>query len=257
MRGKWRVAAVLAAAILGFLPRGSFADGADGAPDGKVDLQRAAPREASGLSLAFGRAADWVGRFDLGLPNLDSWTPQLDQALTPVTQGLGKLPDAFAAHIATREEIAAWLGDLAGAPARTVDSMWIAPNGNYDQTWALGHAPASPSMAVNGAALPDLRLPGAFGGDLNTGRALSEQGLVGHNIEFALPLGSAGWTPRLSGSYFWWGAQQFMPDVHGTRVGMKLNPTPYLEFEGGRVQETDRASGAFLSARLSIPLGNF
>ncbi len=120
-----------------------------------------------------------------------------------------------------------------------------------DATWALGHPQASSAnTGVGGAASLG---SGAIDVAHHVGSFLAEQAFAGHDVGVALILPTMPWL-ELSGAHYWWGSQDFTPEVRGNRMSLKLNPLPFVELEGGRLQDSVRSSSGFFSARLSIPL---
>jgi hypothetical protein len=117
----------------------------------------------------------------------------------------------------------------------------------------LGHA--SPSFGAATAGQPSSGFVAMNGGEGlgRSGRGVAEQALAGHELNVGIPVPALPWA-QLAGGRFWWGTAGLMPEVRGTRVGLKLAPLPLVEVEGGRMQDNVRGPGAYVSARLRIPL---
>lgn len=147
-----------------------------------------------------------------------------------------------------------------GLPSRGADAVLRALGGlafgggsGRDTTLALGRP--SPSLGVATAGQPSTALVGTNGSEPlgRTGRSVTEQALAGHEVAMGIPVPALPWA-QLSAGRYWWGTADLMPEVHGTRAGLKLAPLPFVEVEGGRMEDNARGAGAYVSARLRIPL---
>jgi hypothetical protein len=220
----------------------------DGLTGFTVHLKPMVFEERSGVAKAVDRAAAWVHGLELGWSGLDGLAAKLALPKAPSVEtlktSLAALPSGFdSATPATMFNAGAW-------NAMHSLSQATMNNSRYDGTWVLHPQPSAGYLSATGSGGVIVTRPTDT--DSPIGRALAEQSLAGHNIEVGLPLSP--WV-SVAGARYWWGAQDMMPEVHGSRVGLKLTPAPYVEVEAGRMQDSERSNGAFVSARLSIPLG--
>ncbi len=122
-----------------------------------------------------------------------------------------------------------------------------------DPTAMVGHAHPSLNVATAGQSAASASLSGSDTQSPLSGRGVAEQALAGHQLSIALPVPTLPWA-QLSAGRYWWGSQAFAPEVRGTRAGLKLTPLPFVEVEAGHTQDNAHGSGAYIGARLRLPL---
>lgn len=203
-------------------------------------------QEKSGIAKAVDRAAKWVHGLELGWNGLGGGASRLVLPKLPsggdAVSSLVSLPDKIDTDApATSFNAGAW---------RAIQSLSRASMSAYDGSWTMH---PQPSMGfVSGSGTTGVLITGTTDSDSPIGRAMAEQSLAARDIEVGVPLSP--WL-AVAGSRYWWGAQDVTQEVRGSRVGLKLTPAPFFEIEGGRMQDSERNNGTFLSARLNIPLG--
>jgi hypothetical protein len=206
-----------------------------------------------GSAEAAGRVIRWTDKLAL-----DDTASALRSSLGLASPPPGRhAAGPLAAFPAAAGSTAAGLRDLPSRGTATVlralGGLSLMVDAGRDVASTLGHA--SPSLGLATAGQPSLGLSGSSDSTsaARTGRSVTEQSLVGHEINVAVPVPAIPWA-QLSAGRYWWGAADLMPEVRGARTGLKLTPLPLVEVEGGRMQDNARGAGAYLSARLRIPL---
>lgn len=202
--------------------------------------------DKSGIAKVVDRATKWVHGLELGWSGLGGGASRLVMLKVPnsddPTSSLAGPSDRIDTDTpATMFNAGAW---------RAIQSVSRATLSTYDGSWTMH---PQPSMGfVSGSGTTGVVIKGATDSDSPIGRAMAEQSLAARDIEVGVPLSP--WL-AVAGSRYWWGAQDITQEVRGSRVGLKLTPTPFFEIEGGRMQDSERNNGTFVSARLNIPLG--
>jgi hypothetical protein len=215
-------------------------------PFGEQSEAQAPGEDSSAIAKVVDRAASWWRALDLGLHGGESTGSRLATPQSPAGDGgTGSSIMSLARPVdadlpATMFNAGAW---------RAWQSMSQTTLSASDGNWMMHPLPSTSFVTASGTT-PTLSRP--LDADSTIGRAMSEQTLAGHDIEVGLPLSQ--WM-AISGSHYWFGAQDVTQEVRGNRVGLKLTPTPYVAIEGGRMQDSERNNGTFVSARLSIPFG--
>jgi hypothetical protein len=238
----------------------AFAEGA-APPDGKsISAFILGLRQSitdGGLSHAVGAAANWMNKVEIGLGTSGDLRPGL--GLLALETNARMVPVNPAA--ASRDHAAAAEDEYAGPDSSpreqhrlslaTLSQAAVATN---DRSWALGHAQANLGVEMSATALdPVSYLTDATTRGPVVGSALAEHSLSGHDIEFGLPVPYLDGA-RIAAAHYWWGDGVFTPLVEGTRVSLKMQVMPHLQFEGGGTQDPVHGNAGFFGIRYSVPL---
>jgi hypothetical protein len=203
---------------------------------------------AGGGVSAMGSAAHWMDKLEIGIGTGGDMRPGM--GLVALESGTRLVPvnPAAAKHAAASDENF----DGSGASPRSqhplsLASLSEATLSSADNGWELGHA------QTNFGADPETDLASGVTRGPVVGSALAEHSLSGHDVEFGLPL------PYLDGVHiaaarYWWGDGVFTPAVQGTRVSMKMNLMPNVQFEGGASQDAVHGQSEFVGLRYSMAL---
>jgi len=210
-----------------------------------------------GLSHAVGAAANWMNKIEIGLgtsrdlrPGLGLLALETDSRMVPVN------PAA-----ASRDHVAATADAYAGPEASprgqrrlslaTLSQETVATS---ERSWSLNHAQANLGAETSITALDPVSYltDGTTRGPV-VGGALAEHSLSGHDIEFGLPVPYLDGA-RIAAAHYWWGDGVFTPLVEGTRVSLKMEVMPHLQFETGATQDPVHGNAGFFGMRYSVPL---
>lgn len=204
----------------------------------------------TGFANAVDRAAGWVHGLEFGRYEPEALAPRSVLLRGTDNSGVAAANAAPTVTLLARNDDDASTSAVNMGAWRAFYNLSQATTSPYDGTWVLHPQPSAGLMS--GVSTTGIFVTRPVDTASPIGRAVAEQSFAGHDIEIGVPLSP--WM-RVSGSRYWWGAQDFTPEVHGNRVGLTLTPVPFIEIEGGRMQDTERANGTFVSARLSIPFG--
>jgi hypothetical protein len=202
-----------------------------------------------GGASAVGAAVHWMNNLEIGIGTGSDMRPGLGLLALETGSRLVPVNPEAANRAASTEDF-----DGPGASPRsqhplslaTLSEATISSAGNG---WETGHTQA------NFAADPESDLISGVTRGPVVGSALAEHSLSGHDVEFGLPL------PYLDGVHiaaarYWWGDGVFSPSVQGTRVSLKMNLMPNVQFEGGATQDAVHGQGEFVGLRYSVALDN-
>lgn len=252
-------AAALAGALLGAVTP-AFADNAQ-QPEGKsitafiLGLRQTITD--GGLSHAVGAAANWVNKVEIGLgasrdlrPGLGLLALETNSRMIPLSPAAANRDRAAAAE---DEQAGPGASPRSQRPLSLADLSREAVATN-DRSWSLGHAQANLGAETSVTALD----PVSYFADGTTrgpvvGGALAEHSLAGHDIEFGLPVPYLDGA-RIAAAHYWWGDGVFTPLVEGTRVSLKMEVMPHLQFESGATQDPVHGNAGFFGVRYSVPL---
>ncbi len=194
----------------------------------------------NGVAHALTRASEWLKELDLSWADGgNKGTPRgFDAALDPT----GQPPSAARPSLAFGPY--QQIRNMSWGPAR------LGANASSDGIWALGHVQPMLSNELAGSATA----PGTTADpDGYRGTAEAERALASHDVEVGLQVPFLPWSAEVAADRYWWGARDFVPQVSGTRVSLKLAPAPNVELEGGRTED-ERGMAGFVGLRYRIPL---
>jgi len=202
---------------------------------------------AGGGVSAMGAAAHWVNQLEIGVGTGNDMRPGMGLLALETGSRLVPVNPAAANRAASSEDF-----DGPGASSRSqhplsLASLSEATLSSAGNDWELGHT------QTNFGADPESDLMSGVTRGPVVGSALAEHSLSSHDVEFGLPL------PYLDGVHiaaarYWWGDGVFTPSVQGTRVSLKMNLMPNVQFEGGATQDAVHGQGEFVGLRYSVPL---
>lgn len=224
--------------------------GHDGLTGFIVRLKPIVFAEGAGFAKAIDRAAGWVHGLGSAWSGPEGLAPRWALLRGPDNGGAAASVGAPAVNLLTKIDYDTSASVFNTDAWRAIQGLSMATMTPYGGTWVLHPAPNA--GLLSGASTAGIVAARPTGVANPIGSAIAEQSLASHDIEFGVPLSP--WM-KVSGSRYWWGSQDFVPEVRGNRVGLTLTPMPFVEIEGGRTQDTERANGSFISARLSIPFG--
>jgi hypothetical protein len=210
-----------------------------------------------GLSHAVGVAANWMNRMEIGVGTSRDLRPGLGLLALETNSRMVPLNPAAA----NRDHAAASENDDAesdssprGQRRLSLAALSQEAVATSERSWALGHAQANLGAEMSATALdPVSYLTNATTRGPVVGSALAEHSLSGHDIEFGLPVPYLDGA-RIAAAHYWWGDGVFTPLVEGTRVSLKMQVMPHLQFEGGGTQDPVHGNAGFLGMRYSVPL---
>jgi hypothetical protein len=236
----------------------AFAEGA-AAPDGTgisaftLGLRQTLTED--GLSHAVGAAAGWMGKLEIGLGTSRDMRPSLGLfALESNSRVVPVMP------VAKNHDRAAAIqddNDASDDPPRAQHRLSLATLSQatvaaLNHSFALGHAQANLGAEMSGTALdPQSYLANGTTRGPVVGMALAEHSLSGHDIELGLPVPYLDGA-RITAARYWWGDGVFTPLVEGTRVSLKMDLTPHVQFEGGATQDPVHGKAGFVGLRYSV-----
>jgi hypothetical protein len=241
--------ALLAASMPAFADGPAPPAGGDGKGISAFILGLRQSLAGGGLS-AVGAAAHWVNKLEIGVGTGDDMRPGLGLL------ALGTGSRLVAINPAAENRASASDGDFDGPGASprsqhplSLASLSAATLSSADNGWETGHSQA------NFGADPEADLASGVTRGPVVGSALAEHSLSGHDVELGLPL------PYLDGVHvaaarYWWGDGVFSPQVQGTRVSLKMNLMPNVQFEGGATQDAVHGEGEFVGLRYNVALDN-
>ncbi len=210
-----------------------------------------------GLSHAVGAAANWVNKIEIGLgasgnlrPGLGLLALETNSRMIPVNPAATNRDHAAAAE----DEYAGPAASPRGQRPLSLAALSREAVATNDRSWSLGHAQANLGAEISTTALDPVSYltDGTTRGPV-VGGALAEHSLTGHDIEFGLPIPYLDGA-RIAAAHYWWGDGVFTPLVEGTRVSLKLEVMPHLQFESGATQDPVHGNAGFFGMRYSVPL---
>jgi hypothetical protein len=122
-----------------------------------------------------------------------------------------------------------------------------------ERSWVLAHAQANLGAEMGSSAIDPAAYLAGITNIPNTGSALAEHSLTGHEIEFSLPMPALPWA-KLTAGYYWSGDRNFNQQISGNRVGASVALTDHLNFDGGRSYDQVRGEAGFLGFHYRLPL---
>lgn len=215
-----------------------------------LQLKPIAIEGASGFAEAVDRAAGWVHGLEPGWSGPEGGAARSALLRGTDNGGIAASAGAPPVSLLAKNDYDASASVINTDAWRTIQGLSLATMAPYDRTWVLHPQPSAGLLSGTSTTNIFVTRPEETASPI--GSAVAEQSFTGHDIEVGVPLSP--WM-KVSGSRYWWGAQDITPEVRGSRVGVTLTPVPFVEIEGGRMQDTERANGSFISARLSFPLG--
>ncbi|HTC18221.1 MAG TPA: hypothetical protein VK690_03835 [Stellaceae bacterium] len=209
----------------------------------------------SGLTHAVGAAASWMGQLEIGLGSSRDMRPSL--GLLALETNSHAIPVNPAAKSRDRAPAAAGGNNAFDDPPHTQHRLSLATLSqatvaSLNHSFALGHAQSNLGAEMSGTALdPASYLAGGTTRGPVIGLALAEHSLSGHDIELGLPVPYLDGA-RIAAARYWWGDGVFTPLVEGTRVSLKMDLTPHIQFEGGATQDPVHGRAGFVGLRYSV-----
>jgi hypothetical protein len=236
----------------------AFAEGA-APPDGKgisaftLGLRQTLTED--GFSHALGAAAGWMGQLEIGLgtsrdmrPSLGLLAQETNSRTVPVMPAAKSRDRAPA----TEDDNSAFDDPPHTQHRLSLATLSQATVASLNHSFALGHAQANLGAEMSGTALdPASYLTGGTTRGPVVGMALAEHSLSGHDIELGLPVPYLDGA-RITAARYWWGDGVFTPLVEGTRVSLKMDLTPHVQFEGGATQDSVHGRAGFVGLRYSV-----
>ncbi len=210
-----------------------------------------------GLSHAVGAAANWVNKIEIGLgtsrdlrPGLGLLALETNSRMVPVSPAAARSDHAAAAG----DEYAGPEASPRGQRRLSLATLSQTAVASNDHSWSLGHAQANLGAEMSATALdPASYLTNSTTRGPVVGSALAEHSLSGHDIEFGLPVPYLDGA-RIAAAHYWWGDGVFTPLVEGTRVSLKIEVMPHLQFESGATQDPVHGNAGFFGMRYNVPL---
>jgi hypothetical protein len=202
----------------------------------------------TGLAHAVNEATKWMAQLEIGSGNMQQ-------------SGSGVLGFESKTHVAPLAPLGRALADndqSSGSgnpyPSKQTALGYLAQGTvSNERSWVLTHAQANLSAELGSAAIdPAAYLSGASNLP-NTGRALAEHSLAGHELELSLPVPALPWA-KLTAGYYWSGDRAFTQQISGNRVGISVALADHLQFDGGRSQDPVRGEAGFFGFHYRLPL---
>ncbi len=210
-----------------------------------------------GLSHAVGAAANWMNKIEIGLgasgnlrPGLGLLTLETNARMVPVNPAAASRDHAAAAE----DEDAGAEASPRGQRPLSLAALSRTAVATNEHSWSMSHAQANLGAEMGATALdPASYLTAGTTRGPVIGSALAEHSLSGHDLEFGLPVPYLDGA-RIAAAHYWWGDGVFTPLVEGTRVSLKMELMPHLQFEAGGTQDPVHGNAGFFGMRYSVPL---
>ena len=204
-----------------------------------------------------GAAANWMNKIEIGLgasgnlrPGLGLLALETNSRMVPVNPAAASRDHAAAAE----DEYAGPEASPRGQRPLSLATLSRKAVATSEHSWSLSHAQANLGAEMSATALdPVSYLTAGTARGPVVGSALAEHSLTGHDIEFGLPVPYLDGA-RIAAAHYWWGDGVFTPLVEGTRVSLKMEVMPHLQFESGATQDPVHGNAGFFGMRYSVPL---